>query len=132
MILTATGQTKLLRWTATLNLMELASLDGMEEAFDAYAKELADAPLGCWVRSHYLLFLGEGMARFGRMEAAENTLREAVSFAEANQVHNVVFQAESCAQRRSFDASPSRPLCGTGAVDPGRDRSCDRDDLGAA
>ena len=38
MILTATAQTKLVRWAATLNLMELASLDGMEDAFDAYAK----------------------------------------------------------------------------------------------
>jgi tetratricopeptide (TPR) repeat protein len=101
MILAATGQTKLLRWTATVNLMELASLEGMEEAFDAYAKELSDAPMGCWVRSHYLLFVGEGMARFGRTDAAENALREAISFAEANQVHNVVFQAESalCAIR---------------------------------
>jgi len=94
MILTATGQTKLLRWTAAVNLMELAGLDGMEDAFDAYAKELADAPMGCGVRSHYLLFLGEGMARFGRVDEAENTLREAISFAEANQVHQVVFQAQ--------------------------------------
>jgi tetratricopeptide (TPR) repeat protein len=95
MILTATAQTKLVRWTATLNLMELASLDGIEDAFDGYARDLAAAPLGFWVRSHYLLFLGEGMARFGRIEAAEATLREAISFAETNQVHQVVFQAQT-------------------------------------
>jgi tetratricopeptide (TPR) repeat protein len=106
MILTATAQTKLVRWTATLNLMELAGLDGMEDAFDAYAKELADAPLGFWVRSHYLLFLGEGLARFGRMDAAEETLREAVSFAEANQVHQVVFKSQSAL---SFVRSTPRP-----------------------
>ena len=110
MILTATGQTKLLRWTATLNLMELASLDGMEEAFDAYAQELSDAPMGCWVRSHYLLFLGEGMARFGRMDAAENTLRDAISFAEANQVHNVVFQAESVLSSIRSTPRPAGPF----------------------
>jgi tetratricopeptide (TPR) repeat protein len=95
MILTATAQTKFVRWSATLNLMELAALDGMEDAFDAYAKELADAPLGFWVRSHYLLFLGEGLARFGRLEAAEQTLRESVSFAQANQVHQVVLNSHS-------------------------------------
>ena len=95
MILTATAQTKFVRWTATLNLMELAAIDGMEDAFDAYAKELADAPLGFWVRSHYLLFLGEGLARFGRLEAAEQTLRESISFAQANQVHQVVFKSQS-------------------------------------
>ena len=95
MILTATAQSKLVRWTATLNLMELAGLDGMEDAFDAYANQLAEAQLGFWVRSHYLLFLGEGLARFGRLEAAERTLREAAAFAEANQVHQVVFKAQT-------------------------------------
>lgn len=94
MILTASAQTKLVRWTATLNLMELASLDGMESAFDAYAKELANAPLGPWVQSHYLLFLGEGLTRFGRIDEAENVFHEAISFAEANQVHQVVFKAQ--------------------------------------
>jgi len=93
MILTASAQTKLVRWTATLNLMELASLDGMESAFDAYAKELANAPLGPWVQSHYLLFLGEGLTRFDRIDEAENIFHEAISFAEANQVHQVVFKA---------------------------------------
>ncbi len=95
MVLAATAQTKLLRWTATLNLMELASLDGMEDAFDTYVKELADAPLGFWVRSHYLLFLGEGLGRFGRADAAEDALREAISFAESNQVHQVAFKAQN-------------------------------------
>ena len=95
LILIATAQTKLIRWTATLNLMELAGLDGMEDAFEAYAKELADAPLGFWLRAHYLLFRGEGLARFGRVEAAEEILREAVAFAEANQVHQVAFKSQT-------------------------------------
>ena len=57
--------------------MELASLEGKEEAFGGYARELSREPLNAWVRSHYLLFLGEGFARFGRSEAAEDALREA-------------------------------------------------------
>src|SRR4051812_42905182 len=36
----ATAQTKWARWQATINLLELASLDGVETAFDAYAAEL--------------------------------------------------------------------------------------------
>ncbi len=95
MILTATAQTKMVRWTATLNLMELASLDGMEAAFDAYANDLEKAALGPWIRSHYALFLGEGLTRFGRFDEAEVALRDAVAFAEANQVHQVVFKAQS-------------------------------------
>jgi len=94
-VLAATAQSKLARGTATINLMELAALDGMPEAFDAYARELASAQLGPWLRAHYLLFLGEGMSWLGRHEEAEEALHEAVSFADANQIHQVSFRAQS-------------------------------------
>jgi len=82
----------------------------MEDAFDAYAKELADAPLGLWVRSHYLLFLGEGLARFGRVDAAEKILREAGAFAEANQVHQVVFKAQNVLSGVRSTPRPAGPF----------------------
>lgn len=110
MILAATAQAKFVRWTATLNLMELAGLDGMEDAFDAYAKELANASLGSWVRSHYLLFLGEGLTRFGRNDEAEEVFREAISFAEANQVHQVVFKAQSALSEVRSTPRPATPF----------------------
>jgi tetratricopeptide (TPR) repeat protein len=94
LVLTATAQTKFVRWLATVNLMELASFDGMEEAFDRYARELARAPMGAWIRSHYLLFLGEGLSRFGRQETAIEALEEAQKFAESNQIHQIAFKAQ--------------------------------------
>jgi tetratricopeptide (TPR) repeat protein len=95
LILTVTSQNRMVRGSATVNLMELASLDGMEEAFDAYAGELATAPLGPWLRSHYLLFLGEGLSRFGREDAANEALRLAIAFAEENEIHQVSFKAQT-------------------------------------
>jgi tetratricopeptide (TPR) repeat protein len=94
LILAATAQSKLVRWTATLNLMELASIDGLEDAFDRYARDLAKAPMGPWIRSHYLLFLGEGLCRFGRQDAAIEALEEAQTFAESNQIHQIAFKAQ--------------------------------------
>src|SRR5450759_4195445 len=73
-ILAATAQSRMVRSTATINLMELATIDGMPEAFDSYARELAHAQLGPWLRAHYLLFLGEGMNRLGRRDASEEAL----------------------------------------------------------
>jgi tetratricopeptide (TPR) repeat protein len=99
LILASTAQTKFVRWSATLNLMELAGMDGQEEVFDGYARELAREPLNPWVRSHYLLFLGEGFARFGRYEAAEDALREASTFADANQIHQLAFKAQSALEK---------------------------------
>jgi tetratricopeptide (TPR) repeat protein len=94
LVLTATAQTQWVRWQAAVNLLELASQDGMEEAFDAYAAQLRRAALGPLLRSHFLLFLGEGLERFGRYEAAEQALTEAVDYAVANQIFKVSFKAE--------------------------------------
>ncbi|MDB4870126.1 MAG: hypothetical protein JWL97_1130 [Gemmatimonadales bacterium] len=110
LVLSATAQTKFVRWSATLNLMELASLDGMEKVFDTYARELSRAPMGAWIRSHYLLFLGEGFDRFGREEAAIETLKEAAEFAESNQIHQIAFKAQSALERvRSMPRSAPPP-----------------------
>ncbi|MEX2110933.1 MAG: tetratricopeptide repeat protein [Gemmatimonadaceae bacterium] len=95
LILAATSQAKRTRWQATINLLELASLDGNEQSFDLYASELRNAPMGVWLRSHFLLIFGEGLACFSRFEAAEEILKEAERFASANQIHRVAFQAES-------------------------------------
>jgi hypothetical protein len=100
----------MVRGTAMINLMELAALDEMPEAFDSYARELALAPLGPWLRSHYLLFLGEGMSRLGRPEASEEALKEAISFAEANQIHQVSFKAQSALSSIRVTTRPTKPF----------------------
>jgi tetratricopeptide (TPR) repeat protein len=107
LILIATAQAQFTRWSATLNLMELASLDGNETAFDSYARELAQAPLGVWVRSHYLLFLGEGFRRLGRNDAAVDALTEAITFAESNQLHEVGFKANAALETARATAQPT-------------------------
>ena len=94
LILANTAQLKWVRWQASINLMELASQDGMQPAFDSYAAELRRAPMGPWLKSHFLLFLGEGLERFGRYEAAEQALAEAIEYTSANQIHAVTFRAE--------------------------------------
>jgi tetratricopeptide (TPR) repeat protein len=94
LLLAGTAQAKWVRWLASINLMELAAHEGMEEAFDAYAAELRSAPLGPYLKSYFLLFLGEGLEQFGRFEAAEEVLQEAISYADANLIHPVSFKAE--------------------------------------
>ena len=106
LILAATAQSQLVRGSATVNLMELASFDGMKDVFDGYARELAASPLCPWIRAHYLLFLGEGFSRFDRLEAAEEALNEAVAFSEMNEIHQVSFKAQTAITRlRSVERS---------------------------
>jgi hypothetical protein len=111
LILAATAQTRMARWTATVNLMEIAALDGQQEAFDSYARDLASEPLHPWLRAHYLLFLGEGMRRLGRDETAAEVLQEAISYADANQIHQISFKAQSALSdvRSRVPAAPFTP-----------------------
>jgi hypothetical protein len=94
LIVAATAQDQWVRWQATLNLMELASIDGMQEAFDSYASELAGASLSPTWRAYFYLYLGQGHERFGRYELAVESLNEAVAFATTHQFHRVAFEAE--------------------------------------
>ena len=113
LIIAATAQSKMVRDSATINLMELAAMDGMPDAFDAYAREIASSHLGPWQRSHYLLFLGEGMNLLGRRDAAEAALNEAIAYAEANQIHQVAFKAQSALAAIRSTVRPSKPFVAT-------------------
>jgi hypothetical protein len=109
LILANTAQLKWVRWQATINLMELAAQDGMLDAFNSYAAELRNAPMGPWLKSHFLLFLGEGLDRFERYEAAEQALSEAIDYATANQIHSVSFKADDVlAAVRSRSRRPTK------------------------
>jgi hypothetical protein len=112
LLLTVTAQTKWVSWSATINLMELASRDGMQAEFDNYSAQLRQAPMGPWLQSHYLLFLGEGLERFGRYEAAAEVLAGAIQYATANQIHAVAFRAEDAmvAIRSNRRTSASAPV----------------------
>jgi tetratricopeptide (TPR) repeat protein len=108
LIASATSQGKRARWQATINLLELAGMDQDEKNFDAYNAELRNAPMGPWLRSHYLLILGEALIHFGRFEYAEAALNEAIDYASANQIHKVVFQAESALKALASTANSVR------------------------
>jgi thioredoxin-like negative regulator of GroEL len=118
MIVAATSQNKWVCRQATINLMELASLDGMEEQFDQYANRLRAESLDPYLRAHFLLLLGEGLYRLNRDAQATEILEEAVAFASVNQIHDVSFQADGAlVAHRSKTSKRSREIV-SGASDP--------------
>ena len=94
LIVSATSQSQIVVSRANLNLMELAGLDGMEEAFDEYANVLASSTLDVRHRAYYLLYLGQGQQRFGRLDSAARSLEEARTYAANHGIHQVAFDAE--------------------------------------
>ena len=104
LILVATAQAKRTRWQATINLLELAGLDGMDDQVERYAAELRGAPMGPWLQAHFLLILGESYGRLGRFDEAQEILAQAEEFASANQIHRVAFQAAAAASELTTKA----------------------------
>jgi tetratricopeptide (TPR) repeat protein len=94
LVLSITSRYQWVRSQATLNLMELAAMNGMEEAFEGYANQLKAAPLDPRLRSYFLLYYGQGCEQFGRYAEAERFMDEAREFATSHKIHQVAFEAE--------------------------------------
>ena len=94
LVLAATAQEQFVRWSATINLMELASADGFEPVFEQYRRELASAPLPPWLSAWYFFYVGQGYRMFHRLEQARASLERALEIAQRYDLNQVVFHAE--------------------------------------
>ena len=94
LITSMTSRYQWVRWQANVNLMELAAIDGIEDAFEKYAGELRNAALDPRLRSYFLLYYGEGCLGFGREEEGLKFIAEARDYATANKIYQVAFDAE--------------------------------------
>jgi tetratricopeptide (TPR) repeat protein len=108
LILSGTSQSQWVRWQAMINLMELASREGAEEAFESYVSQLAEAKLSPTHKAYFLLLRGEGLGVFGKHEAAEAALRAAVDFSTSNELHQIAFEAEAALSRLEVSHSKAR------------------------
>jgi tetratricopeptide (TPR) repeat protein len=99
MIVAVTSRYQWIRWQATVNLMELAALDGDEAEFDRCASELSTAELDPRLRAYYLLYRGIGCLGFGREHEGTELLHEAERFASLKGIHQVSFEAENALSR---------------------------------
>jgi hypothetical protein len=94
LVTSMTSRYQWVRWQATINLMELASVDGMADAFEEYGRVLTDAALDPRLRSYFFLYYGEGCQRFGREEEGRTFIGQARDFAVSHKIYQVAFEAE--------------------------------------
>jgi tetratricopeptide (TPR) repeat protein len=108
-VLRAAGATSMLRWSAAVNLLQLAAGDGDEATFDRLATELAAVKaLPPFLAAHYYLQLGEGSRRFGRAAVARNALARAIHIAEQHRFNQILIMAE---QLRAAPGAPAPSDC---------------------
>ena len=95
LIISATSRYQWVRWQAAVNLMELAAIDGIEDAFDTYARELRNAALDPRLRSYFLLYYGKGAISFGREEEGRRSIADAQEFASRHKINQVAHEASA-------------------------------------
>ena len=95
LVLAATAREQYTRWQSTINLIELAALDGSEPLFEQHRRELADAPLPAYLAAYYHLYVGRGYKLFRQLDTARSEMELALSIASANQLNQVIIEAET-------------------------------------
>jgi tetratricopeptide (TPR) repeat protein len=82
------------RWHVAINLLEIAQLEGEETVFERWRRELAEVDLPPRLRAYFLLYCGQGLYRFGRIDAARTSLAGALVVAERHQLNECVIRAD--------------------------------------
>ncbi len=101
LILAATAREQYLRWTATINLMELAGDAGVRLQFERYRQQLASAELPPLLRVQFELHVGRGYQTLGELELAQSWLARAAGTAASHSFNKLVFDAEEALAKRS-------------------------------
>lgn len=98
-VLVATARELMMRWVATINLMEIAVLDRREVDFTRLRRSLGGVALGPVLEAEYLYYGALGDLAFRRRAAAIEALRRVVEIAEERQVGELLFRAEAALTR---------------------------------
>jgi hypothetical protein len=109
LVLLATAGELFMRWVATINLMEIATLDRREVDFARLRRSLAGVALGPALQAEYVYYGALGDLAFQRRPQGVEALRRVVNLAEEHQLGEVLFRAEAALKRACDVAYDPRP-----------------------
>jgi tetratricopeptide (TPR) repeat protein len=110
LIIEATTQEEYLRWSATINLMEIAARDGSMPLFERYRRSLATMPFPPTMEAQFHLQTAESYEALSLPDAAMQAARRARAVAHTYGFNKVAFAAEELLERKGRgDRVPSAP-----------------------
>jgi hypothetical protein len=96
------------RWTATLNLMRIATLEANEPLFDGYRRSLNGVRLPVRLQAHYHLFAAQGWLRFDQPLLARREITRAQQVARRYRITEIEGELET--SLRAFELKSPRPV----------------------
>ena len=109
LVLAATAQEQFVRWSATLNLLELAVRTESQVLFELYRRQLAGQKLPADMATHMQVQLGIGYQRFGDDDTARTHLTRAHALAGEHGLNQLLFAAEAALESLEKPLPPLRP-----------------------
>ena len=109
LLVMATAQNRTTRLNATINLMELAHLDGRELVFEQYRRELMLEAMMPNVETSFLRVSAEGLRTFGRIPEAKRAAERMLDVASQHSLHEHVIKADSILDAIEKPLSPVPP-----------------------
>ena len=101
LIVQATAQEQFHRWSATINLMEIAARDGSRTLFERYRRSLESAELPPIQEAEFFLHVGEGYEALSEPQGARGAADRARDVAARFGFNQIVFQADELLSRLS-------------------------------
>jgi tetratricopeptide (TPR) repeat protein len=110
-IVALTSPHQWVRWQASINLMELAIIEGDREGYERQLRLLENAKFDPKLKSYFLYYHALGARRFGGADASA-LFAEAQAHAESHQLHQLAFEIETAMTTSAPDFTPAKEATG--------------------
>jgi tetratricopeptide (TPR) repeat protein len=94
LVVAATAQEQYMRWTATINLLDVAAHERREPLFEQYRRDLEHAALPPALATYYYIYVAQGYRAFDQLSLATAAITCAIELATSNQLGQARYEAE--------------------------------------
>jgi tetratricopeptide (TPR) repeat protein len=94
LVVAATAQEQYMRWTAMINLLDLAADERRETVFEQYRRDLEDVSLPPTLATYYYYFVANGHRVFDRPLLAKAAIERAIELATENKLGQWIVKSE--------------------------------------
>jgi tetratricopeptide (TPR) repeat protein len=94
LVVAATAQEQYMRWTATINLLDVSVHEHREPLFEQYRRDLESASMPPALATYYYIYVAQGYRAFDQMSLATVAITRAIDIATANQLGQARYEAE--------------------------------------
>ena len=94
LVVAATAREQYMRWTATLNLLDVSVQERREPLFEQYRREMEGVLLPPALQTYYYMYIAQGHHAFDQPALAKAAITRAIDIAAQNQLGQLRYEAE--------------------------------------